>query len=72
MNTTYQIRKTMYIKKPNINTKTENISVLMNNSLGTVFETNNFDEVSSMCQILNNRYEYLGYNYEINFIRNRR
>jgi len=40
----YQIRKTIIEK---------NISVIMNNSLGTVLEFNNFDEVSKMCEILN-------------------
>jgi len=33
-----------------------------------VFETNNFDEVSKMCEILNIRHKYIGYKYEINVI----
>jgi len=71
MNTTYQIRKTMNAQKPNINSNKRN-SVIMNDSLGSVFETDNFDEVSTLCQNLNDRYDYLGYDYEINFIIGRR
>jgi hypothetical protein len=72
MQTTYQIRKTMYITKPNIKSNNEKSSVIMNNSLGTVYETTNFDEVSTMCQALNSRYDYIGHKYEINTIQTKR
>jgi len=66
--TTYQIRKTMISRTQNIKSKDKVVSIIMNNSLGTVFETNNFDEVSKMCEILNIRHKYSGYKYEINVI----
>ena len=66
--TTYQIRKTMISRTQNIKSKDKVVSIIMNNSLGTVFETNNLDEVSKMCEILNIRHKYIGYKYEINVI----
>jgi len=65
--TTYQIRKTMTTQSNNIKKKVKVVSIIMNNSLGYVFETNNFDEVSKMCEILNTR-GCAGYKYEINTI----
>jgi hypothetical protein len=41
---TYQIRKTLIEKK---------ISVILNNSLGSVLEIDNFDHASHMCQVMN-------------------
>lgn len=43
-NKIYLIRKTIIGK---------NLSVIMNDSLGSVLEFNSFDEVSKMCEILN-------------------
>jgi hypothetical protein len=40
----YQIRKTIIEK---------NISVILNDSMGSVLELKNFDEAALMCQIMN-------------------